>query len=309
MKIVMAGQFDDQCKAALAEQHELATYPHEITDPASLQDADALVIRGHVRVDADLLERAPRLGLIVKAGSGTDNIDMRRVQARGIEVTTTPASSGAVAELALLLVFAVQRCLPELDTAVRQGDWAAKYRTVGEELAGKRAGVVGFGRIGRAFAHLATGVGMTVKAYDRSPDNRDKRACAERLGVDLTSLDDVISEVDVLSLHMPLTSQTHGLLGDAELQRMRDGAVLVNTARAELVDREALFRALSDGPLAGAGLDVHYEEPARSDDPLLSLRNVVATPHVGAQTRQTHREIGRQIVAAVQTFATRGAAV
>jgi phosphoglycerate dehydrogenase-like enzyme len=307
MKIVLAGQFDSAVFDALGQSHALASFDHHITDPTALTDADILVIRGHVRVDAAFLAQAPRLRLIVKAGSGTDNIDKAATAARGVEVANTPASTTAVAELAILLLFAVRRRLVALDAAVHAGDWAAKFRHVGNELTGSTLGLLGFGPIARDTARLATGIGMRVMAYDRSPDRPEKQAAVRRLGVALVPLDDLLPAVGALSLHLPLTSESKGLLGAKDLKRMRPGAVIVNTARAEIVDRAALMDALANGPLAGAGLDVHYQEPVPPGDPLLALPNVVATPHIGAQTWEAHRGIGAAIVAAVERFAERAA--
>jgi len=305
MKIVLAGQFDSAALEALARAHELAPFDHDITDPAQLAGADALVVRGHIRVNTALLDASPELRLIVKAGSGTDNIDVKAATARGIEVATTPASTTAVAEMAILLLFAVRRRLVDLHAAVRAGDWAAKYRFLGGELTGSSLGIVGFGAIGRDVARMASGIGMRVLAFDRSPDHPDKQAAANRWGVGFMPLDRMLPAVDAVSLHMPLTPETRHLLSASELARLRPGAVLINTARAEIVERNALLAALADGPLAGAGLDVHYEEPVSPDDPLLALPNVVCTPHVGAQTEETHTRIGQAIVAAVERFCRR----
>jgi D-3-phosphoglycerate dehydrogenase len=307
MKIVLAGQYDSAAFDALSRSHELTHFDHHITDRGTLADADILVVRGHVRVDDALLDQAPRLGLVVKAGSGTDNIDLAATGARKVQVVTTPASTTAVAELAILLLFAVRRHLVGLHAAVREGDWDAKYRHVGSELTGSELGLVGFGAIGREVARIASGIGMRVKAYDRSPGQPEKHAVAERLGVAMMPLEALLPAVDALSLHMPLTPETRGLLGTKELSRMRAGAVLVNTARAEIVDRAALMDALTNGPLAGAGLDVHYKEPVPPDDPILAMPNVVCAPHIGAQTAETHHRIGAAIVAAIERFSRRTA--
>jgi D-3-phosphoglycerate dehydrogenase len=307
MKIVLAGQYDSAALDALSRLHELAHFDHHITDRGPLAEADILVVRGHIRVNAALLAESPKLGLVVKAGSGTDNIDTAATAARGVQVVTTPASTTAVAERALLLLFACRRHLVGLHTAVRDGDWAAKYRYVGKELTGSDLGLIGFGAIGREVARIASGIGMRVKAYDRSPGHPEKQAAAKQLGVAMMPLDELLPAVDAISLHMPLTPETRGLLGPEELGRMREGAVLINTARAEIVDRAALMSALEKGPLAGAGLDVHYKEPVPPDDPILALPNVVCAPHIGAQTAETHSRIGAGIVAAVERFSRRTA--
>jgi D-3-phosphoglycerate dehydrogenase len=307
MKIVVAGQYDEAMRDALARAHDLVPFEHDIPDPASLAAADALIVRGHIKVNTAMLDGCQRLRLIVKAGSGTDNIDVKAATARGIEVATTPASTTAVAEMAILLLFAVRRHLVNLHAAVRAGDWAAKYRFLGREVTGSNLGIVGFGAIGRDVARMASGIGMRVLAFDRSPGHPDKQAAAKRLGVELVPLDRLLPAVDAITLHMPLTPDTRHLLGAAELARLRPGAVLVNTARAEIVERNALLAALRDGPLAGAGLDVHYKEPVSADDPLIALPNVVCAPHVGAQTEETQVRIGQAIVAAVERFCRRSA--
>ena len=302
MKIIVAGQFDSAALDALRKSHELVLFSHSITDMEQLIDAEILVLRGHVLVDQKLLSHGPKLRLIIKAGSGTDNIDTSEVAARGIQVVTTPASATAVSELAILLLFAVKRHLLSLSNAVRNGDWVAKYSFVGNHLTNSSVGVLGFGSIGREVARLAHGIGMEIKAYDRSPEHPDKLACAVKLGVEFMPLEQVLETVDAISLHMPLTAETRHLLGAKELRRMRPGTVVVNTARAEIVERSALLDALKNGPLVGAGLDVHYQEPIPPDDPFLSMPNVVCTPHIGAQTWETHKAIGNRIIAAIETY-------
>lgn len=305
MKIVVAAQLDDEALRELSRSHDVTHFEHEIEDWNAVAGAEVLVLRGHLKVDRAWLDRAPRLALIVKAGAGVDNIDVEEASRRGIHVLTTPASATAVAELSLLLLLAVRRRLFTLMQAMRSGNWAAKYASVGNQLYGSTFGILGFGRIGREMARIAHGVGMKVVLYDRSPELDAKRQAAAECDATFLPLETVLQSADAVSLHMPSTPATRGMLGARELAMLRPNAILINTARADIIVRDPLIEALRTRALAGAGFDVFYDEPLPPSDPLLSLENVVCTPHIGAQTAETHREIGRQVVAGVVDFAGR----
>ena len=247
----------------------------------ALADAEALLVRTATQVTAKLLERAPRLRVIGRGGVGLDNIDVASARARGVVVVYTPAAAtGAVADLTLGLLLALVRDLAGLDRAVRDGDYRhARSGAMGRELSSLTLGVLGMGRIGRAVAERARlGFGMRVIYNDIvEPGRLDVVAEA-------VSKDDLYARSDVLSLHVPLTAETRGLIGSAVLGRCRPGALLINTARGAVVDNMALAAALSAGQLAGAGLDVTDPEPLPAGHPLLAAPGTVFTPHVGART-------------------------
>jgi phosphoglycerate dehydrogenase-like enzyme len=308
MRLVVLGQLAPSAEAALRSQHEATIVPSGEPAECDIASMELLVTRGHVIISSALLARAPHLRLIVKAGAGLDTIDLDAARRGGIRVIASTGSSTSVAELTLALLLDVRRRVTLLSHQVRIGDWAAKYRSLGHTLNGSSLGILGLGRIGRAVAGLAAAFGMSMWAYDRSPYAPEKREVVERYQVRLARLDDLLGAVDALSLHLPLTEETHHLLGRAELARMREGSVLVNTARGALVDEGALLQALEHGPLAGAGLDVFEREPVGASNALLALPQVVATPHVGAQTVEAQEAIGRSVVSTIEAFAAEGAA-
>lgn len=240
---------------------------------------DAL-IAGADRVTAAVIAAAtPNLKIIAKHGVGYDNIDMAAARRHCIPVTITPgANSIAVAELTLGLMLAVARRIPQLDRTVRAGSWR---RVIGGELAGKTLGLVGTGRIGSEVARRAAAFAMDIIACDPYPQ-QELTAC---YGVQYCSLPEVLARSDVLSLHAPVTPATAGIINAHTMGQMKKAAILINTARGELVVEDDLVAALENGTLAGAGLDTFAHEPVRNPR-LLALPRVVLTPHAGAQTRE-----------------------
>ncbi len=259
-------------------------------DPAAylerLGDATGVVLGWDLPVE--VMRRAPKLEVVSFLGTGAANfVDLAEAVRLGITVCTTPGyGDNAVAEHALALLLALARRVPRLDRGLRQAGRRAGQRAEwgqsqpGFELRGKTLGLVGLGGIGARMAALARALGMAVTAWTRNPSPERAR----RHGVTFLSLDDLLATADVISLHLPLTPETEGLLGPEELDRMKPDAVLVNTARAELVDQAALVERLRDGRIAAAGLDVFWNEPLSADHPLLELDNVVLTPHVAFNT-------------------------
>jgi phosphoglycerate dehydrogenase-like enzyme len=249
-----------------------------------IHDADVLL---HVleRVTPSTLEQAPRLKLIQKLGVGVDTIDLDAARARGIAVCNMPgANTRAVAELTLLLMLATLRRLSELDRQTRAGNgWALDSQLLDDlgELGGRTVGLVGFGAVGKCLAPMLHGIGAKVIYTSR-------RATADT-AVQFVSLIDLLSAADVVSLHVPLSAETAGFIDERAIQEMKQGAVLVNTARGGLVDYDALHRALTTGRLRGAGLDVFDAEPANAAHPLFNLSNIVVTPHVAWFTTETLR--------------------
>lgn len=226
-----------------------------------------------------VLARADRLRVIARRGAGVDAVDLAAATARGIAVTNTPgANSTAVADLTLGVMLAISRNLLPSAVALREGRW---FRPLGRELGGRTLGLLGLGRIGRAVARRAAGFGMRVVAHDPNWPTEE----AARLGVERASQAEVLAQSDYVSLHLPLTPETEGLIGEAELRAMRPTAYLINTARGELVQEEALVRALREGWIAGAALDVFRQEPPFGS-PLMELPNVLPTPHLSSQTEE-----------------------
>ncbi|MEA4944395.1 MAG: phosphoglycerate dehydrogenase [Propionicimonas sp.] len=254
-------------------------------------DADAAVCGVEVW-DASVFERAPRVRVIARLGVGLDNIDLAEARRRGVDVVNVPGGNAcSVGELALALILSVLRKLPTMNNEVRAGAWD---RYVGEELSGKRVGLVGFGATGRALAKLLSGFGCPVRAYDPYADEET----ASSLGVELVSLSAVLQS-EVVSLHVPHLPSTHHIINAETIALMPAGSVLVNVGRGPLVDEAALVEALSSGHVAGAGLDVFEVEPVSPDNPLFSFPSVVATTHAGADTVQAYDRIGLSTAQAI----------
>ncbi len=264
-----------------------------------LPDYDALVVRSMTKVTRELLEAGRRLKVVGRAGIGVDNIDVAAATERGILVVNAPtANLLSATEHTFALLLAVARNIPAADASIKAGQWDRK-RFVGLELQGKTLGVIGFGRIGQKVADRARAFGMSVIASDPFLDAE----VARRQGVELLEIDELLARADVVTLHTPLTDGTRGLLSAARLRAMKQGALLVNCARGGLVDEAALLEVLESGRLAGAGLDVFAAEPP-TDLPLVRHPKVVATPHIGAQTREAQERIAvettRMVVAALE---------
>lgn len=235
-------------------------------------------IAGLDAIDAQAIQAADRLKVIARYGVGFDNVNLAVARERGIVVTNTPgANSVSVAELALGLMLALARQIPEAVAAVHQGRWP---RYAGLSLEGKTVGILGLGAIGKQLARRLAGFDCRIVAFDVAPDE----AFAREHRVELTTEASVVEQADFLSLHIPLLDETRGMVDDAFLAKMKAGSFLVNTSRGELVDEDALLRALQGGRLKGAGLDAFTVEPPAPGNPLLALPQVIATPHLGAQT-------------------------
>jgi D-3-phosphoglycerate dehydrogenase / 2-oxoglutarate reductase len=262
-------------------------------------DYDAIVIRSATKVTAELLERAERLKVIGRAGVGVDNVDVEAATRRGIVVANAPESTVvSAAEHAVGLLVALARNIPQAHQALKEGRWE-RSRWGGIELAGKTLGLLGFGRIGQQVARRAVGLGMRAVAYDPFVARERFR----ELGVErLDSMEEVLAQSEFLTLHLPLGPETRGIIGREAFARMRDGVRIVNAARGELVDEEALVEAVRSGKVAGAALDVFSTEPYGG--PLLELENVIVTPHLAASTEEAQDRAGvivaEQVVAALE---------
>ncbi|WP_250283378.1 MULTISPECIES: phosphoglycerate dehydrogenase [unclassified Frankia] len=274
------------------------------TDRAALlgaiPEADALIVRSATRVDAEVLTAARSLKVVARAGIGLDNVDVATATTRGVMVVNAPLSNiVSAAEHAVALLTAVARRIPAATAALRGGEWKrSKY--VGVELADKTAGVVGLGRIGLLVAQRLAAFGMKIVAYD--PYVSVGRAA--QLGVRLVDLDELLRISDVITIHLPKTPETIGLIGRDELERVKPGVIIVNDARGGLVDEAALADAVRDGRVGGAGIDVFATEPTTSS-PLFELDNVVVTPHLGASTAEAQEKAGVAVARSVR-LALRG---
>jgi len=257
---------------------------------------DALIVRSRTMVTADLLEAAGRLKVLGRAGVGVDNIDVSAASCRGVVVlNATGGNVVSVAEHTLALILALVRHIAQADASLKRGAWE-RSRFRGIALSGKKLGLLGAGRIGSEVARRARAFGMRVVAYDPylSPER------AEQLGIELVTLASLLREADVVSVHVPLTEETRGLIGARELVLMKPTAYLVNAARGGIVDEKALAEALKAGALGGAALDVFEKEPVPADHPLLKLENVLAVPHLGAATQEAQTSVAIEICEAVR---------
>jgi D-3-phosphoglycerate dehydrogenase len=257
----------------------------------NLGEAEALLVRSETRVTEALLESAPRLRVIGRAGAGVDTIDVAAATARGIVVVNAPGGNAvAAAEHSLALMFALARRVAAADASLKRGEWS-RSRYIGSELSGKTLGLIGLGRVGSEVARRAQGLEMRVIVFDPYvPDEH-----AQRIGLEPVDLDALLASSDFVSLHVPLTEATRGILNAERIASMRPGAFVINCARGGLVDEAALIAALDEGRLAGAGIDVFGTEPVPAGDPLPRHPKVVATPHLGASTVEAQANVATQV--------------
>lgn len=254
---------------------------------------DVVVVRSATKITKEVIDAAEGLKLIVRGGVGLDNVDRAAAEARGIKVLNTPdASTQSVAELVIGLFLAQCRKIPQADASMKRGEWEKKAFE-GIELYRKTLGVVGAGRIGRRVAAMAKAAfEMRVLAYDPYAD----RTVLEREGVEVkATLEEVLAEADFLTLHLPKTDETKGLIGPAAFAKMKRGVVIVNCARGGVMDEAALLKALEDGVVASAALDVFSQEPLPGDSPLLKARNLLLTPHLGASTVEGQARVSDEV--------------
>ncbi len=262
---------------------------------AAVADVDALLIRSATKVDAEVLAAATRLKVVARAGVGLDNVDVAAATARGVMVVNAPTSNiVSAAEHAVALLLAVARHIPAADASLRGGQWKRSAYT-GVELNGKTVGIVGLGKIGQLVAQRLTGFAVELIAHD--PYVAPARAA--QLGIELVSLDDLLRRADVISIHLPKTPETLGLIGKDQLAMTKPGVLVVNAARGGLVDEDALAEAVRSGHVGGAGVDVYLKEPTTAS-PLFELENVVVTPHLGASTDEAQDRAATDVARSVQ---------
>jgi D-3-phosphoglycerate dehydrogenase len=300
MKIVLAEKVSPATLAVFAAEPGWDVKTHDqLPDglPAALADADALVVRSAVQVDDALMEHAPRLRVIGRAGVGVDNIDAGAATRRGIVVMNTPgANAVAVAELTLGLMIALARKIPAATATMHAGKWEKK-NLQGSELRGKTLGILGLGRVGLEVAKRARGFGLEIVGSDPFVS----AAVARENGIGLVTLEELFAKSDYLTLHVGLTPQTGGVINAKSLATMKKGVRIINCARGELIEDAALVEALKSGHVGGAALDVFHEEPLKNS-PYFGLENVILSPHIAGSTAEAQEAVGVQIAMQVREY-------
>jgi D-3-phosphoglycerate dehydrogenase len=268
----------------------------------ALASADALIVRSATQVTREMLSLAPELKAVGRAGVGVDNIDIRAATEMGVAVFNAPGGNTiAAAELTMALLISVARKIPAAEASLRSGRWdRAAFK--GVELRGKTLGLIGAGRIGSEVGIRCRAFDMDVIAYDPylSPTR------AEELGIEMVGLEDVIDSGDFISIHVPLTDETSGIIGPAALERMKSTAFVVNASRGGVVDEAALAKALHNGDISGAALDVYENEPLPADSPLRDAPNLVLTPHLGASTAEAQVGVATEVAHKIQLLLETG---
>lgn len=255
----------------------------------AVKDAEAIIVRNQTQVTAELIAAAPKLKIVARAGAGLDNIDTDAATEAGVVVSYAPSENSlSVAELAIGMFLSLARNIPRANEDIRDGNWNRALFT-GSELSGKTLGVVGIGRIGTLVAQRAKAFGMTLIAHDKFVDQTASRYT--ELDVSFVELDELLGASDFVTIHLPLLPETRELFNEARLTQMKPTAFLVNTSRGEVVDEAALMRALENGMIAGAALDVRATEPPPEGDAIVNSKLVVLTPHIAAFTHEAQERV------------------
>ncbi len=273
----------------------LARFGDVTEDIARLPHAEVALVRSKTKCTADWIAGAPKLKLIIRGGVGLDNVDLKAAKERGVEVRNTPAASAvAVAELAFCLMLAVPNKLVEAHNALKEGKFLKKEikRT---ELFGKTLGLVGLGRIASEVAKRAAAFGMRVLTYDPFVKRSD-------VAIMVPTLKELLGQADYISMHVPLTDETRGMINKSAIAEMKDGAVIVNTGRGKCIAEEDLAAALGSGKVGAYATDVWYSDPPDPASPILSAPNVLMTPHIGANSKENLLRIGNEVVALLESW-------
>lgn len=287
------GGFDVEKQTALSAEELIAR----------LANCDGLIVRSETKVTREILDEASTLRVIGRAGVGVDNIDVPAATARGIVVMNAPdGNTITTAEHTIALLVALARNVPQANSSVKAARWERK-KFIGAELRGKTLGIIGLGRIGRAVAQRAAALGMNIVAHDpfiAADQNQDAE-------IEIVALDDVLARADFLTIHTPLTNETRGLINPDAFAKMKTGARVINCARGGLIDERGLYDAITSGQIAGAALDVFEQEPPPSDHPLLSLEQVIVTPHLGASTAEAQQAVAVTVAEQMRDYLLTGA--
>jgi D-3-phosphoglycerate dehydrogenase len=301
MKIIVADKISERGFSLLREAGWDVATPAAGALATELATADGLIVRSATKVTAELLEQAPKLRVVGRAGVGVDNIDVEAATHRGILVMNTPGGNAvSVAEHTFALMLAMARSVPQSNASIHAGRWE-KSGAAGTELRGKTLGLVGLGRVGTEVARRARGLEMKVLAHDPYVTP----AAAREVEVELVALDELLKRADVISLHTSLSAATEKMFGAAAFAKMKRGARLVNCARGELIDEAALAEALKSGQIAAAAVDTFAEEPPKNS-PLIGLANLIATPHIAGSTAEAQEEVGTAVAQQVRDYLADG---
>ena len=301
--IIVADGLDKEVFASLKDHDQLEVYPKSKLTQAELKEllpkAQAIIIRSATTMNQELIDLAPNLKYIIRAGEGTDNIDKAYCQQRGISVSNTPgANNNSAAEHALALMMTVLRKTAFAHHSMNQGRWD-KSLFVGNELTSKTVGIVGFGRIGQILAKRLAGFEPNVLYYDPFIESSELSYVSR-----VQSLEEIFEKSDIISIHTPLMEATKNLITKDLFDRMKPQAILVNASRGKIVNEDDLYQALSEGKLKGAGFDVFATEPLPQDSPLRELGNIVLTPHLGASTEEAQKRVGEMVLHQLVEFFT-----
>jgi D-3-phosphoglycerate dehydrogenase len=295
--VLIADKLAESTVEALGDQVEVRWVdgPDREKLLAAVPEADALLVRSATTVDAEVLDAAPKLKIVARAGVGLDNVDVATATERGVLVVNAPTSNiHSAAEHALALLLSAARQIPAADATLREHAWKRSSFS-GTEIFGKTVGVVGLGRIGQLVAQRLAAFEAHIVAYDPYVS----AARAAQLGIELLSLDELLGRADFISVHLPKTPETAGLIGKEALAKTKPGVIIVNAARGGLIDEAALADAITSGHVRAAGLDVYSKEPC-TDSPLFELSQVVVTPHLGASTEEAQDRAGTDVAASVK---------
>lgn len=286
MKIVILDRLEEEVVGWLRDIGEVSYLPPN--PEVELEKAEVLIVRSRTKVTRSLMEKAKRLRLIARAGVGLDNIDVDFAREKNIKVINTPDSpSNAVAELTIGHMLSLLRNIAKAHCEMKKGVWDKKH-LIGQELEGKTLGIIGYGRIGSLVGKKAHCLGMKILAFNPPPRHEDG------IAVFVDDFDLLLKKADIITLHLPLTPKTKGMINKESISKMKDGVYLINTSRGDIVDEEALYHACKSGKIAGAALDVFSEEPYKGK--LSELPNVLLTPHLGSSTKEAQLRIGKELI-------------
>lgn len=279
----------------------MASATDEDTIIAEIGDIDGVIVRARGAMTRRIMEHAPKLRVVGRHGVGVDNIDLAAATDHGIQVVNTPlATVESVAEHTVGLMIAVSKSIARADAHIRAGDFEVRYSIRGREMRGRTLGVIGFGRIGRRVAQICR------RAFDMTILYQDVRSAPEMerdIGARRVDLAELLGTAEYVTVHVPLLPETRGLIGEEELALMRPDALFFNTSRGAVLDEQALYNALAEGRILGAGLDVYQREPTPSDNPLFTLENVVLTPHIASSTEESMAQmslVAEDLIAVLQ---------
>jgi D-3-phosphoglycerate dehydrogenase len=298
-KVLLNKEIHPQAMDLLKQHFDvlIADNPKEEALLKKCVEVSAIITRTSSYINKKIIEASPKLKVISKTGVGVDNIDVSAATEKGILICNVPGvNSISVAEHTVALILAVVKDLLVMDKAVRKGEWSKRYSSTSVELKQKTLGIIGLGSIGRKVVTICQSFQMKILVYDPYLVS----STSDKLSIDLVSnLEELFKKSDVISIHVPYNEKTHHLVNSSLLKMIKKGAVLINTSRGQIIDEKALFEALKDGPLAAAGLDVFEEEPVNISNPLLTLENVILTPHSAALTKECSARIAVEAAQAV----------